>query len=45
MDLLDLQDRIVLITGGCGAIGRIIVRLRRLVQHSVSVLAERKRYM
>ena len=25
MDLLDLKDRIVLITGGCGAIGRVIV--------------------
>lgn len=27
MDLLDLQDRIVLITGGCGAIGRVIGRI------------------
>lgn len=26
MNLLDLQDRVILITGGCGAIGRVIVR-------------------
>lgn len=35
MDLLDLKDRIVLITGGCGAIGRVIVR--ELVAHNARV--------
>ena len=35
MNLLDLQDRVVLITGGCGAIGRVIVR--ELVAHNARV--------
>ena len=35
MNLLDLQDRVILITGGCGAIGRVIVR--ELTAHNARV--------
>jgi len=35
MDLLDLQDRVILITGGCGSIGRVIVR--ELTAHNARV--------
>ena len=35
MDLLDLKDRVVVLTGGCGAIGRIIVK--ELAAHNARV--------
>lgn len=35
MDMLDLGGKIVLITGGCGAIGRVIVRM--LAEHGARV--------
>jgi NAD(P)-dependent dehydrogenase (short-subunit alcohol dehydrogenase family) len=35
MDLLNLSDKIVLITGGCGAIGRVITRV--LAEHGARV--------
>ena len=35
--LLDLTDRIILITGGCGAIGRVVGRV--LAEHGATVIA------
>ncbi|MFT5090443.1 MAG: NAD(P)-dependent dehydrogenase (short-subunit alcohol dehydrogenase family) [Planctomycetota bacterium] len=35
MDLLDLQNRVIFISGGCGAIGRVIAR--ELVAHNARV--------
>ena len=35
MDLLDLEDRVVVLTGGCGAIGRVIVK--ELAAHNARV--------
>ena len=36
MDLLDLSKRTILITGGCGAIGRVVVEV--LANHGASVV-------
>lgn len=35
MDLLDLSGKVVLITGGCGAIGQVVVRI--LAEHGATV--------
>src|SRR5947209_1455413 len=35
--LLDLTDRVILITGGCGAIGRVVVQV--LAEHGATVIA------
>lgn len=35
MDLLDLTDKHIVITGGCGAIGRVVIRL--LAEHGATI--------
>ena len=35
--LLDLTERVILITGGCGAIGRVVGRV--LAEHGATVVA------